>query len=180
MQEQENAQDSQEDIESTQTTQEEVSQDSQVAEGAEDYKFKYEELKDQYVRAFADFENTKKRLERDKNQSLEYAYERIMNDLLPVLDTLEKALESAQSNPLAEAIAQGLQLTLESFIKVLNKHGVEVIATDCEFDPNLHECLMQVPSADKNDGEILQTLQKGFVYKQRILRPSMVSVVKNS
>ena len=77
---QEHAQDSQEDIESTQTTQEEVSQDSQVAEGAEDYKFKYEELKDQYVRAFADFENTKKRLERDKNQSLEYAYERIMND----------------------------------------------------------------------------------------------------
>lgn len=180
MQEQENAQDSQEDIESAQTAQEEASQDSQVAEGAEDYKFKYEELKDQYVRAFADFENTKKRLERDKNQSLEYAYERIMNDLLPVLDTLEKALESAQSNPQAEAIAQGLQLTLESFIKVLNKHGVEVIATDGEFDPNLHECLMQVPSADKNDGEILQTLQKGFVYKQRILRPSMVSVVKNS
>ena len=97
-----------------------------------------------------------------------------------MIDTLEKALESAQSNPQAEAIAQGLQLTLESFIKVLNKHGVEVIATDCEFDPNLHECLMQVPSADKNDGEILQTLQKGFVYKQRILRPSMVSVVKNS
>lgn len=144
-----------------------------------DYQAKYLELKDQYVRAFADFENTKKRLERDKNQSLEYAYERIMNDLLPVLDTLEKALESAQSNPEAAAIAQGLQLTLESFLKVLSKHGVEVINTDGEFDPNLHECLMQVPDENKNDGEILQTLQKGFVYKQRVLRPSMVSVVKN-
>lgn len=161
--------------------------DEQVSENLEgenpeqevDYKIQYEELKDQYVRAFADFENTKKRLERDKNQSLEYANERVMSDLLPVLDTLEKALESAQSNPEAAAIAQGLQLTLESFLKVLGKHGVEVIATDGEFDPNLHECLMQVPSEDKNDGEILQTLQKGFVYKQRVLRPSMVSVVKN-
>ncbi len=146
----------------------------------EDYEAKYLALKDQYVRAFADFENTKKRLERDKSQSLEYANERIMNDLLPVLDTLEKALESAQSNPQATAIAEGLQLTLEGFIKVLNKHGVEVIATEGEFDPNLHECLMQVPHEEKNDGEILQTLQKGFVYKQRVLRPSMVSVVKNA
>lgn len=146
----------------------------------EDWESKYTELKDQYVRAFADFENTKKRLERDKNQSLEYANERVMSDLLPVLDTLEKALESAQKNPEATAIAQGLELTLESFIKVLNKHGVELIATDGEFDPNLHECLMQVPSQEKNDGEILQTLQKGFVYKQRVLRPSMVSVVKNN
>ena len=87
---------------------------SQNLEAKEDYKFKYEELKDQYVRAFADFENTKKRLERDKNQSLEYAYERLMNDLLPVLDTLEKALESAKSNPQAQAIAEGLSLTLDS------------------------------------------------------------------
>lgn len=161
----------------------EIGADEQVLESVPeqevDYKRQYEELKDQYVRAFADFENTKKRLERDKNQSLEYANERVMIDLLPVLDTLEKALESAQSNPEASAIAQGLQLMLDSFIKVLSKHGVEVIATDGEFDPNLHECLMQVPSENKNDGEILQTLQKGFVYKQRVLRPSMVSVVKN-
>ena len=145
----------------------------------ENWESKYAELKDQYVRAFADFENTKKRLERDKNQSLEYADERVMSDLLPMLDTLEKALESARQNPQASAIAEGLELILESFIKVLNRHGVELIATDGEFDPNLHECLMQVPSQEKANGEILQTLQKGFVYKQRVLRPAMVSVVKN-
>lgn len=154
--------------------------DSTEDEQGENWENKYIELKDQYVRAFADFENTKKRLERDKNQSLEYANERVMSDLLPVLDTLEKALESARQNPQATAIAEGLELTLESFIKVLNKHGVELIATNGEFDPNLHECLMQVPSKEKADGEILQTLQKGFVYKQRVLRPAMVSVVKNN
>ena len=97
----------------------------------ENWEGKYAELKDQYVRAFADFENTKKRLERDKNQSLEYANERVMSDLLPVLDTLEKALESARQNPQASAIAEGLELTLESFIKVLNKHGVEIGRASC-------------------------------------------------
>ena len=174
-----NIQDNEEGTQMREELQESTSAQQTLQEQEIDYPAKYLELKDQYVRAFADFENTKKRLERDKNQSLEYAYERIMNDLLPVLDTLEKALESAQSNPEAGAIAQGLQLTLEGFLKVLSKHGVEVIATDGEFDPNLHECLMQVPDANKNDGEILQTLQKGFVYKHRVLRPSMVSVVKN-
>lgn len=172
----ESAQDGIEHCDNEQSDEQNIKQDT----CEQDYKIKYEELKDQYVRAFADFENTKKRLERDKNQSLEYANERIMNDLLPVLDTLEKALESAQSNPQATAIAQGLELTLDSFIKVLNKHGVEVISTDGEFDPNLHECLMQVPDDSKSDGVILQTLQRGFIYKQRVLRPSMVSVVKNA
>lgn len=157
----------------------EADSQTDVESSAVDYEAQYNELKDQYVRAFADFENTKKRLERDKNQSLEYANERVMSDLLPVLDTLDKALESARANPQAEAIAQGLELTLESFLKVLSKHGVEMIETSGEFDPNLHECLMQVPSEEKSDGAILQTLQKGFVYKQRVLRPAMVSVVKN-
>lgn len=153
-------------------------QDS-VTQGKEDYKQQYDELKEQYMRAFADFENTKKRLERDKNQSLEYANERVMNDLLPVLDTLEKALESAYANEQAQAIAQGLELTIEGFLKVLNKYGVEVIDTNGEFDPNMHECLMHTPNESKNDGEIHQVLQKGFLYKQRVLRPAMVSVVKN-
>lgn len=169
--------DSQEALDSAQDT--ESTQEVESVQDIEDYKRQYDELKDQYVRAFADFENTKKRLERDKNQSLEYANERVMSDLLPVLDTLDKALESARANPEAQAIAQGLELTLESFNKVLNKHGVERIDTSGEFDPNLHECLMQVPSQDKEDGSILATLQQGYVYKSRVLRPAMVSVVKN-
>lgn len=152
---------------------------SESADEAEDWEAKYNELKDQYMRAFADFENTKKRMERDKNQGLEYANEKVMNDLLPVLDTLEKALESASNNPEAKAIAEGLELTLSGFLKVLNKHGVEVIDTNGEFDPKVHECLMHAPDANKQDGDILQTLQKGFAYKSRVLRPAMVSVVKN-
>ena len=123
----ENLQDTDENLESTDSQSQTQDTDGTEIqdEQNENWESKYAELKDQYVRAFADFENTKKRLERDKNQSLEYANERVMSDLLPVLDTLEKALESARQNPQASAIAEGLELTLESFIKVLNRHGVE-------------------------------------------------------
>lgn len=164
------------DLEQTQEqdlVQEEDTQQSQ------DLQAKYDELKDQYVRTFADFENTKKRLEREKYQSLEYANERFGMDLLPVLDTLQKALESAQATQGGEAIVQGLELTLESFYKALGKHGIEHIQTDGEFDPNLHECLMQVPDSTKQNGEIAQVLQGGYTYKGRVLRPAMVSIVKN-
>lgn len=145
----------------------------------EDYKQKYEELQDQYTRVYADFENVKKRLEREKYQSLEYANESFGKDLLPVVDTLQKALESAKASENNEAITQGLELTLESFYKALSKHGIEAIPTDSEFDPNLHECLMQVPLQGKENGQIAQVLQHGFTYKGRTLRPAMVSIVKN-
>ncbi|MFC3867574.1 nucleotide exchange factor GrpE [Helicobacter equorum] len=167
------------DLEQTQEqdlVQEEDTQQSQ------DLQAKYDELKDQYARAYADFENTKKRLEREKYQSLEYANERFGLDLLPVLDTLQKALESAknaQADSTQNAIAEGLELTLETFYKALAKHGVEAIATDGEFDPNLHECLMQVKDETKQNGTIAQVLQNGYTYKQRLLRPAMVSIVKN-
>lgn len=175
---QEQAPDNQQDP--AQQTQEPVQDVEQSDESTpENLQSKYDELKDQYVRAFADFENTKKRLEREKYQSLEYANERFGMDLLPVLDTLQKALESAQATDGAQAIVQGLELTLESFYKALGKHGIEHIPTDGEFDPNLHECLMQVPDPAKQNGQIAQVLQNGYTYKGRVLRPAMVSIVKN-
>lgn len=145
----------------------------------DDYEQKYKELHEQYIRIYADFENSKKRIERDKNQALEYAYETIARDLLPVIDTLAKALESTRSTPNSEAIAQGLKLTLENLHKVLSKHGIECIDCQCEFDPNFHDAIMQVPAEDKTDGQIVQILQSGYKYKERVLRPAMVSIAKN-
>lgn len=139
---------------------------------------KFKALEAEHLRVYADFENVKKRLEREKYQALEYSYEAIAKDLLPVVDTLEKAFESAtEANQ--EAIAQGIKLTLENLLKVLNKHGIEIIAQEGEFDPQLHDAIMQVPSEEIADGHIVQTLQKGYKYKERTLRPAMVSVAKN-
>ncbi|PAF46853.1 nucleotide exchange factor GrpE [Helicobacter sp. 12S02634-8] len=146
----------------------------------EDYEKKYQELHENYIRVYADFENTKKRLEREKFQALEYAYEKIAKDLLPVVDTLEKALESSQSTHSIEAILEGLKLTIDNLLKVLSKHGIECIDCDQDFDPNFHDAIMQVPSEEKSDGEIVQVLQKGYKYKERMLRPAMVSIAKNN
>lgn len=167
-----------------QANSEEVTQDSNDIEQLENQEYLLEqrlkEVQEQYLRVHADFENVKKRLEREKAQALEYANQGILKDLLPIIDTLEKALESAKTLNNGNKIAEGLELTLGNFIKTLNKHNVEVIETENGFDPNIHEAVMQAPNDSKEDGEIQQVLQKGYRYKERTLRPAMVSIVKNS
>nr|WP_257842563.1 nucleotide exchange factor GrpE [Helicobacter sp. 13S00477-4] len=154
-------------------------EDKEIQTTQEDYEKKYKELYEDYIRTHADFENTKKRLERDKYQALEYAYEKIARDLLPIVDTLEKALESAKSTSSSEGIIEGLELTIDNLHKVLAKHGIECIGCNEDFDPNIHDAIMQVPCEEKLDGQIVQVLQRGYKYKERVLRPAMVSIAKN-
>lgn len=153
-------------------------QDNSREELKVDFEEKFKTLEQEYLRVYADFENSKKRLEREKYQALEYCYEGIAKDLLPVIDALEKALESAE-NTQEVAIKEGIRLTLENLTKVLGKHGIEVIAQEGDFDPLFHDAVMQVPSSEIEEGKIVQTLQKGYKYKERTLRPAMVSVAKN-
>lgn len=165
------------DLESNETIEDEL-QELDNSEHLLEQKIK--ELQDQYLRTHADFENVKKRLEKEKSQALEYANEKMLKDMLPVADALEKALESTKMVDNGDKIAEGLSLTIDNLYKVFNKYGVEVISTDDDFDPNLHDAIMQVANPDKEDGQIAQVLQKGFKYKERILRPAMVSLVKNT
>ena len=144
------------------------------------------ELKEQNMRTYADFENTKKRLILDKDQALEYAYEKIAKDLLPSIDTLEIALKSIQDSKdkgenheeILSKIQEGIALTLDNLLKTLAKHGIEPILTEGGFDPNFHDAIMQVQSEEHESGEIVAEMQKGYKYKERVLRPSMVSIAK--
>lgn len=140
---------------------------------------KYKNLEQDYLRTHADFENIKKRLEREKYQALEYCYEGIAKDLLPIVDTLEKAVQSAEGESALEALIEGIKLTQENLLKVLSKHGIERIPSEGIFDPQLHEAIMQQSAEGKADGEIVQTFQQGYKYKERTLRPAMVCVAKN-
>lgn len=147
---------------------------------------KIKALEEKYIRAYAEFDNVKKRLEREKYQSLEYANEQILKDFLPILDTLESALASINDesckNDDSEAmtkIREGISLTIDNFLKAFGKHNVTQISTDGEFDPNVHNAIMQVPSVGKENGEIAQVIQKGYKYKDRVIRPSMVAITKN-
>ena len=163
-----------------------LEEDSNANNEEKDRKIK--ELEDKYLRAYADFENVKKRLEREKYSSLEYANENILKDFLSILDTLESALKSielshvkdnCESKNIIKNIENGIQLVIDNFNKVLGKHQVELIPTDGEFDPNIHNAILQVKDENKENGSISLTIQKGYKYKDRLLRPSMVSIVKN-
>ncbi|WP_104747759.1 nucleotide exchange factor GrpE [Helicobacter cetorum] len=145
----------------------------------ENFELKYKEMHEEYLRVHADFENVKKRLEKDKSMALEYAYEKIALDLLPVIDALLGAHKSATEENQESAISKGLELTIEKLHEVLAKHGIEGIECLEEFDPNFHNAIMQVKSQEKENGQIVQVLQKGYKYKERVLRPAMVSIAKN-
>lgn len=140
------------------------------------------ELEDSNLRTHADFENTKKRLVREKDQALEYAYEGFSKEILPVIDSLEAAINSMDESCLEEDMKakfkEGVELTLENFKRVLERYGIVAIPLQGEFNPHLHNAIMQEESEEHEDGQIIQTLQKGYQYKERILRPALVKVCK--
>merc|ERR1711879_195096 len=141
------------------------------------------EAEDKYFRVHADFENIKKRLEKEKYQAIDYASEKFAKDLLTPIDTLEMALaaEEAADLPAEELLTklkEGVELTIKSFYTAFEKHDISSIETDGEFDPNFHDAVMQVDSPDHEDGQIVQRLQKGYKFKDRLLRPAMVSICK--
>lgn len=141
------------------------------------------ECEERYLRMHAEFENVKRRMEKEKARAIEYAYERFARDLLPVLDSLELALASIPTEEETDdehlgKLREGIGLTRDQFIKTLSKHHIELISLENGFDPNFHEAVMQIESEAHDSGQIVQELQKGYRLKERILRPSMVSVAK--
>ncbi|PAF46048.1 nucleotide exchange factor GrpE [Helicobacter sp. 11S02629-2] len=165
-------------LEQDASTQEKVSEQEKASEHIEALKQKIKELEESNLRTHADFENVKKRLAREKDSALDYAYEAFAKDLLSVVDALERALESANEAK-QESIATGISLTLDNLLKVLGKHGVSKISCEGEFNPTLHDGIMHEVNEAKKDGEISRVLQVGYIYKDRVLRPAMVSITKN-
>ncbi len=163
-------------------TQEENSEETQEVSELEECKQELAEQKDKYIRAHADFENMKKRLEKEKTNALIYANEAFAKDLLTVLDTFENALKSVeQVNSNDEAINEikkGMSLTYEQLLSILKKHGVEEVECEGEFNPEHHQAVTQMDSEEHNSGDIVQVLQKGYKLKERLLRPSMVATCK--
>ncbi len=138
------------------------------------------ESEDKFLRVHADFENIKKRLEKEKFMAIDYASEKFAKDLLTPLDTLEMALASANANISAEELLpklkEGIELTIKSFLTTFEKHNITKVETNGEFDPNVHNAVMQVDSENHESGQIVAELQKGYLLKDRLLRPSMVSI----
>ena len=147
----------------------------------EDCRKELETYKDKYIRAHAEFDNMKKRLERDKATAVSFANETFAKDLLSVIDSFESALlsmEQIEGDEAVEKIKEGLNLTYEQLVKVLKKHGVEEVAHEGVFDPNFHQVVHQVDSDEHESGEIVNVLQKGYLMRERLLRPAIVATKK--
>lgn len=132
---------------------------------------------DKYVHAIADMENYKKRAAKEKAEVVKYGKEEVIKDMLPFIDSLDRALEHAETSTEIKSFKEGIKLIQDQLLNCLKKHGVEVIeCTGKEFDPNYHEAMMQIDSEDHEANKIVNEFQRGYLLNGRLLRPSKVSV----
>lgn len=136
-------------------------------------------LEDRILRLAAEAENTRKRLDRERKESVTYANEKIIRELLPVLDNLEAALEHGNREEAPQGLVEGVKMTLKTFLETLDRFGCKPFdSVGQPFDPNYHEAMMQEPSAEQPDNTVLREYRKGYVLNDRLLRPAMVVVAK--
>ena len=138
--------------------------------------------KDKFLRAHADFENSKRRLEKDKMNAVAYANESFAKDILAVMDSFDNALASMEdteeSSEVLAKMKDGVNLTFEQLKKILEKNSIKEIGCEGAFDPEVHQAIMQVESDAHEEGDVVQVMQKGYTIKDRVLRPAMVSTCK--
>ncbi|MEM1112388.1 MAG: nucleotide exchange factor GrpE [Pseudomonadota bacterium] len=136
--------------------------------------------RDAALRAQADAQNVKRRAEQDADKARKFALEGFSKDLLPVVDNLERALESVDADDEAmKGIVEGIQLTLKSFLDVMKKYNIEQIDPVGEpFDPNLHQAMSMVENPDLEPNSVIAVVQKGYTLSGRLVRPAMVMVSK--
>ncbi|MCC1183789.1 nucleotide exchange factor GrpE [Staphylococcus aureus] len=136
-----------------------------------------DENEEKYLRLYAEFENYKRRIQKENEINKTYQAQRVLTDILPAIDNIERALQIEGDNETFKSLQKGVQMVHESLINALKDNGLEVIKTEGEaFDPNIHQAVVQDDNPDFESGEITQELQKGYKLKDRVLRPSMVKV----
>jgi molecular chaperone GrpE len=134
---------------------------------------------EKFLRAYAELENYKKRVEKDRAENLKYANEGLLRHLLPFIDNLERAVDHAlaEENDHSKALIEGVELTLKDLVKVLENYGLTPIeSVGKPFDPSVHEAMMQVESEIQEPETVVEEFQKGYLIKDRLLRPARVSV----
>jgi len=140
-----------------------------------------ETYKDKFVRVAADFKNFKGRVEKEKASWIHIAQSELMHDLLSIVDDFDRALQEKKEQAVSEEVAaflDGFVMIRKSLYKFLENYKVAEITEIKQFDPNLHEAIAQVDSDKHESGDIVEVLQKGFMFKDLVLRPAKVVVAK--
>lgn len=138
-----------------------------------------EAVNDKYLRLAAEFENYKRRVQRDQSDTIRFANEKLLRDMLPTLDNLERAIQSGRNQDNVDGVLEGIDLTYKHFLETLQKIGVTQVSSVGEiFDPAKHQAVGQVESSSVPENAIIEEYQKGYFLHDRILRPAMVTVAK--
>jgi molecular chaperone GrpE len=132
---------------------------------------------DRLLRLAADFENYKKRAARERDEYVKLANERLLKELLPIVDDLERALGAAEQHEEAQ-LEEGVRLVHRSLAQLLERNGVAEIPADGKFDPHVHEALLAQPAEGKEQGDVIDVLQKGYKLGDRVVRPARVIVAE--
>ena len=136
-------------------------------------------LQDRLLRTAAEFDNYRKRVDRDRRDVADLAVADAMRDLLPVIDNLERALQASEAATDLEALRKGVELIHRQMLDLLRARQVKLVdAVGLDFDPNVHQAVVHEASADHREGEVMQQLQRGYMLGERLLRPAMVKVAK--
>lgn len=179
----ENLEEVEETVENTEATEtkEEVVEEKTVEELLQEKVDKLEEelkkSEDKYLRLYAEFENFKRRKNKEIETNNVYKSQKVITEILPSLDNLERALQVESDNEEIKSLLKGVEMVYEGLLNVLKSEGVELIETEnAQFDPNYHHAVMQDEDSEKESGAILDTFQKGYKLKDRVIRPAMVKV----
>ncbi|MCH3983857.1 MAG: nucleotide exchange factor GrpE [Lactobacillus delbrueckii] len=141
---------------------------------------KNKDLEDKYLRSEAEIQNAQRRYSKERANLVKYESQRLGKDILASVDNLERALQVKADDEASSQLKKGIEMTLEGLVRALKDNGIEEIKADGEkFDPTLHQAVQSVPAEnDDQKGHVVQVLQKGYVYKDRTLRPAMVVVAQ--
>ncbi len=138
-----------------------------------------EQLRDRLLRTTAEFDNFRKRVDRERREMADRAAEGLLLDLLPVVDDLERALAVEISGEGADVYRRGVELIHKQLTELLGRRGVKVLdALGADFDPHLHQAVASEPADGHRDGEVMAVLRTGYLLHDRLLRPAMVKVAQ--
>jgi molecular chaperone GrpE len=133
-------------------------------------------LQDRLLRTAAEFDNYRKRVDRERRDLAEHTAADVVSELLPIIDNLERALAAASDT---DPLRKGVELILKQMLDLLRKRGVKPIeALGADFDPNFHQAVIHETSSEHREGEVMEELQRGYLIGDRLLRPAMVKVAK--
>ena len=152
----------------------------EAADEVEQLRAERDDMRDRFMRALADAENTRKRGERDRREAEQYGGSKLARDMLPVFDNMKRAMEaiSEEQREASKALIEGIELTMRELLNIFEKHGIRIVSPDVgeKFDPEYHQAMFEAPVPNTKAGDIIQVMAEGFMLHDRLLRPAQVGV----